>query len=83
MFLAQVDHLLVLPFTQIPDVQPVAISAGKEMVGLQTGLDLIRCAPLACDQGVMAQMPSEIISQFLGTAVNFPTFQNIKLIMVQ
>ena len=75
--------MLVLPFTQIPDVQSAAVSAGEQMVRLQAGLDLIRYAPLACDQGVMAQMPPEIIGQLLRTAVDFPTPQDVELIMVQ
>ena len=83
LFFAQIKGLKMPPSAQIPDMELMAIAALHQQVRLETGLDHIRKAPFAGDHGVMPQVPPEIVSQELWSAIDFPLTQHIKTQMVE
>ena len=69
--------------TQVPDVHLMTVFAAEQQVGLQSGFDHVRRAPLATDQCVKSQMPPEIVMQKLWAAVHFPLAQNIERFAIE
>src|SRR5580693_3346652 len=69
LFFAQFDRLQVLPPPKIPDVELVTVTAGKQVFRIDPVLDLVRNTPFTCDHRVVAEMPPEIISQFLRSTI--------------
>ena len=64
-------------------MQLMAIAALHQQVGLETGLDHVRETPFAGDHGIVPQVPPEIVSEELWSAINFPLTQDIKTQMVE
>ena len=64
----QVEDLLVAPPPQIPHVQPVAVLLAEEQLGIDAAAHHVGRAPLAADQGVVAQVPPEVVVQELRAA---------------
>jgi hypothetical protein len=58
-------------------------TAGKQVLRIDPILDLVRDTPFACDHRVVAEMPPEIISQLLRSAIHLPTPQHVKIEVVQ
>jgi hypothetical protein len=63
--LAEVERLNVAPLAQIPNMHLMTVSALQEFLGNDAVLDLIRRAPFAGQQGVLSDMPPEIVAQVL------------------
>src|SRR5450631_494684 len=68
---------------KVPDMQLMSVAAREEGLWIQPVFDFVRSAPFAGNQRVMSEMPPEIISQFLGTAIDFPTAQNVEVEMIK
>src|SRR5690349_10177983 len=83
LFLAEINRLLVLPLSKIPKVQLVTIATGKQVFRIEPVLYLVWNTPFACNQRVVAEMPPEVISQFLRSAIHFPTPQHVKIEVIQ
>jgi hypothetical protein len=80
--LTQVQGLKMPATAQIPHVQPVAVAASHKYLGIQSPLDHVGCAPLAGDHGVVAQVPPEVVSEVLRTALDLPASQRLEGIVV-
>ena len=78
MVAAQIDFLQVLALVQVPEVQPASVLAAEQDFGNQTVLEGIRCSPLAGHHRVVAEVPPEIIGQFLGTAIDLPFAEDVE-----
>ena len=70
--LAEVDLLAVAALRQVPDVDLVAVLAGQQDLGIDAALNHVGRAPLARDRRVVAEMPPEVVGEFLGAAVELP-----------
>ena len=83
MFLAQVNRLSMLAAPQIPNMHLVAVSAGKKSFRIESVLDFVRSRPFTGDQCVMSEVPPEVVGQFLGSAIDFPASQNVKIEVIE
>src|SRR5579872_7151235 len=81
-FFAEVDLLPVPALGQVPDVQLVAVLARKQDVGVDAVLHHVRRAPFACDRGVVAEVPPEVIGETLRAAVELPAALHGKRVVV-
>src|SRR5262249_12831617 len=79
MFFTEINRLLVPPLSKVPNVQPVTVAAGKQMFRIEPVLQPVWDAPFTTDQCVVAEMPPEVISQFLRSTIDFPTPQHVKI----
>src|SRR5678815_222280 len=70
---AQLKALLVHAAAQVPHMQRVAILAAEQQLGVHTVLYHVRCSPLAGDQGVMSEMPPEVVREILIAAILLPS----------
>src|SRR5438552_14893756 len=71
--LAEVDLLAMTALRQIPDVDLVAVLAGKQDLGVDAALDHLGRAPLARDRGVVTEVPPEVVGELLRSAVDLPS----------
>src|SRR5215472_14369600 len=62
----------MLTFIQIPDVQPVTVFSAKQQLRVEAALDHIRGAPFGGDQGIVTEVPPEIVCKILRAAVFLP-----------
>ncbi len=72
----------MLALVQIPDVHGMAVLAAQQQLRHQAALDHVGRAPFAGDHHVMAEMPPEIISQLLRSAVDLPAAQHLEGLVV-
>ena len=70
--LAEVDLLAMAALGEVPDVQPVAVLAGEQDLGVDPALHHVRSAPLAGDRGVVSEMPPEVVGELLRASVELP-----------
>ena len=80
---AQVELLEVAPLAQVPDVKGVAVLAGQQQLGIEPVLDHVRGAPLARDQGVVAEVPGEVVGEDLRAPVDFPSPEGLEVVVVE
>ena len=80
---AQVDLLAVGAAAHIPEMQDVAVFLGDDVLQAGAVLKHFGGAPFAGDHGVNADVPPEIVGQFLGAAVQFPGADGFKGVVVQ
>ena len=78
MFFTEINRLLVLPLSKVPNVQLVTVTTGKQMFRIEPVLQFVWDTPFTTNQCVVPQMPPEIISQFLRSTIDFPTPQQLK-----
>ncbi len=78
---AQVQLLQVAARVQVKDVDLVAVFAAQQQLGNDAVLHHVGSAPFGGDHDVMPQMPPEIVSQLLRTAVLFPGSFQLKRIL--
>ena len=83
MFLSEIDLLQVLALVQIPEMQPPPVFAAEQDFRNQALLEGVGRAPFAGDHGVMAEMPPEVIGQFLRTAVHFPLTHDLETLRIE
>jgi hypothetical protein len=81
--LAEIDLLHVLALVQVPEMQPAAVFRAEQHLGHQTVLEGVGRAPLAGDHGVVAEMPPEIIGEFLGPAVQLPLAEHVEAVVIE
>src|SRR4051812_19228888 len=80
---AQVNTLGEPAIAQIPKIEVVPVLAIEEQVRLDTVLDHVRGAPLAADQGVVAEVPPEVVVQVLVAAVDLPAALHLEGVMIE
>src|SRR6516164_6813398 len=83
MFFTEINRLLVLPLSKVPNVQLVTVAAGKQMFRINPVLYPVWDTPFTSDQCVVPEMPPEIVSQFLRSTIHFPTPQHVEIIVIQ
>src|ERR1700730_7001345 len=81
--LAEVNRLSMLSPAEIPNVHLVAVAAREQGFGIEPVLNFVWSSPFAGDQRVMSEMPPEIVSQFLGSAIEFPSAQNVEVEVIE
>src|SRR5580698_1607311 len=64
-------------------MQRMTVAALHQNFGIEPGLDHVGRAPLACYQGVMSQMPPEVVGEILGPALDLPLSQNLEAVRIQ
>src|SRR5690349_13354683 len=67
---------------QIPDVQIVAVAALQQNFRIHSVLHHIRRSPFASDDGVETQMPPEVVSKVLRTAIQLPFPEDIEALVI-
>src|SRR6266850_1091249 len=70
------------PLDQVPDVEFVAVAATQQYFGIHSVLHHAWRSPFAGDDGVEAQMPPEIISEFLRAAIQLPLPEHIEALRI-
>src|SRR5215204_1659285 len=83
MLLAQIEGLHVAPPLQVPEVEAVAVLAIEEQLGLHPGLDHARRTPLTADEGVVAEVPPEVVVQLLLAAVDLPATEHVEGVVIE
>ena len=79
---AEIDRLDVSPRPQIPEVDPMAILVGEEILRHDPVLELRWQCPLACHHVIAWQVPPEVIVQGLRTTIDLPTSQDLECLAV-
>src|SRR6516165_8058794 len=79
---AEIDLLQVLAAVEIPEMQLVAVLPSEQQLGHEAVLEHIRRAPLAGHHGVVSEMPPHVIGEFLWSAINLPSTEQIKSLMI-
>src|SRR5215207_4283678 len=83
MLLAQIEGLHVAPPLQVPEVEAVAVLAIEQQLRLHPGLDHARRTPLTADEGVVAEVPPEVVVQLLLAAVDLPAAKDIEGVVIE
>src|SRR5260370_21384749 len=83
MLLAHFGRLLVAPAAQVPDVEPMAVLAGDDLVDAEPVLEHVGRAPLAGDRDVVAEVPPEVVGEKLRAAVDLPLAEYVEAIVVK
>src|SRR5215207_414542 len=83
MLLAQIEGLHVAPPLQVPEVEAVAVLAIEQQLGLHPGLDHARRTPLTADEGVVAEVPPEVVVQLLLAAVDLPATEHVEGVVIE
>src|ERR1700733_7884199 len=71
------------PLSEIPDVQTMPVFSGEQQFGIPPVFDHVRCAPLAGDGDVMAQVPRKIVAKVLRSPINFPATERLEIVVIQ
>ena len=79
---AEIDGLHVSPGPQIPEVDPMAIFVGEQILRHDPVLELRRQRPLARHHVVARQIPPEVIMQCLRTAIDLPPSEDLECLAV-
>ena len=79
----EVDLLHVLARLEVPDVQPVAVLVAEQQLADQAVLDHLRRAPLARDDGVVVEVPPEVVRELLRAAVVLPGALDREVVVVE
>jgi hypothetical protein len=82
-FRAEVDLLHVPAALEIPDVQPVAVLVTEQQLAHEPVLDHLRRAPLARDDGVVVEVPPEVVRELLRPAVVLPLALDREVVVVE
>src|SRR5713101_6831354 len=80
---AEIDLLHMAPPAQVPYVEPMAIVTLDQALDAEPVLEHVGCAPFAGDRDVVAEVPPEIVSEELRTAVDLPLTEHVEALMVQ
>ena len=75
---AQVDGLHVAARAQIPEMEPVAVFVGEQVLGHDAVLELRRQPPFAGHHVVARQVPPEIVVLLLRPAVDLPAADHVE-----
>src|SRR5215471_12280045 len=70
------------PLDQIPNVQLVPVAATQQYFRIHSILHHVGRAPFAGDDGVVSQVPPEVIREFLRAAIQLPFPENIEALMI-
>jgi hypothetical protein len=79
---AEIDRLDIAAIPQVPEMDPVAVFVREEIRRHDPVLELRRQSPLARHHIVARQVPPEIIVQFLRTAIDFPSSEDIERLAI-
>src|ERR1700731_1521412 len=71
------------PLAQIPNMQRVAIAALQQNFRVHALFDHVWRAPLAADERVVTQVPPEVITEMLGSAIDFPFSQYLEAVRIE
>src|SRR6202047_11555 len=79
---AEIDRLDVSPLPKIPEVNPMAILVGEQILRHDPVLELRWQRPLARHHVVARKMPPEVIVQGLRTAIDLPPPEDMECLTV-
>src|ERR1700732_2410407 len=79
---AEIDRLDVSPLPKIPEVNPMAILVGEQILRHDPVLELRWQRPLARHHVIAWQVPPEIIMQRLRAAIDLPPSENLECLAV-
>src|ERR1700730_10879604 len=80
---AKSEGFHVPPLAQITNMQRVTIAALQQNFGVHSLFDHVRRAPLAADERVVSQMPPEVITEILRSAIDFPLPQDVEAVRIE
>src|ERR1700686_2286307 len=80
---AKIERLHVPPLAQIPNMQRVTIAALQQNFGVHSLFDHVRRAPLAADERVISQVPPEVVTEILRSAIDFPLSQYVEALRIE
>src|SRR5215212_5842455 len=83
MLLAQIERLDVAALPQVPEVQAMSVLAIEQQLGLDATTDHVRRAPFAADQGVIAEVPPEVVVQVLLAPLDLPAAAHVEGVVVE
>src|SRR5215510_2929127 len=78
----KIDRLDVAPRPEIPEVDAMAVLVCEQVLGHDSILELRRQPPLARHHVIAWQVPPEIVVQGLGSAINLPASEDVKVLAV-
>src|ERR1041384_8839697 len=79
---AEVERLDVAPAAQVPDVEAMAVLLAEQQLRDHAALDHLRRAPLARQQGVVAEVPPEVVGEVLRPAIALPAAAAVEALAV-
>src|SRR5438874_7573361 len=82
MVCAEIDGLDVSPRPQIPEVDPMTVFVGQQILRHDSVLELRRQRPLARHHVIAWQIPPEVIVQLLRTAIELPPPEDIERLAI-
>src|ERR1700686_3149851 len=80
---AKIERLHMPPLAQIPNMQRVAVAALQQNFGVHSLFNHARGAPLAADERVESQMPPEVVTEILWSAIDFPLPQYVEAVRIE
>src|SRR5258705_13419191 len=70
------------PLGKIKDVQLMAVAASQQNLRIHSLAHHVGSSPFAADDGVVSQVPPEIICKFLRTTIQFPLPENLEALVI-
>src|SRR5215208_3977541 len=83
MLLAEIERLRVAALAQVPKMETVPVLPVEQQFRLHSALDHARRAPFAADQGVVAEVPPEVVVQILLAAVDLPATEHVEGVVIE
>ena len=80
---SQIKRLHMPPLAQVKEINAVSVLFGEQRLGIHAVLNHLWRAPFAGNGRVISQMPREIVTEILWSAIHFPLAQRLERIMVE
>ena len=81
--LAEVERLLEPPLGEVPEVQPLPVAAGADVVDVEAALVGVRLAELGRDEHVLARLVPEVVAQLRRRAAVLPAALDLERARVE
>ncbi len=79
---AEIDLLEVLALGEVPEVQAPAVFGAEQDFRHEPVLECVGRAPFARHQGVVAEVPPDVVAQPLRPALHFPAAERLEALMI-
>src|SRR5262249_52138189 len=77
-FRTEVDGFEMGPLAKVPEMELVTIFAVEQQIRHQAVLDHVGCSPFTRHHGVIPQVPGEIVSEVLRSAIHLPLAEHVE-----
>ncbi|GBD18865.1 hypothetical protein HRbin27_01365 [bacterium HR27] len=80
---ADIECLKPATPVQVPNMNTVTVFPGQEFLSEYAVFDHPRCAPLARDHRVVAEVPPEVVVEILVATIDLPPSEHLERVMVE